>query len=97
MNYDRGADVLLVAHLADLNNDMDKFSTGILADSLTPHEQIQFAIRLVRVAEMLKVRSGWEPPPMVEGTVVDEATDDQAATGIDAAAPNAEPDNDGRP
>ncbi len=98
MSYDRNADVVLVGRLADLNNDIDAFATGILADSHTPHEQILFALRLVRIAELLKARAeGIDTSTHTEGMVVEgEATTSQTAgdTTADNAIANQKPEHD---
>ncbi|MBX7268810.1 hypothetical protein KIF24_24175 [Micromonospora sp. Llam7] len=59
----------ILRELKDISNASGEFVTGILEDSLTYDEQINFALRLVRLAEQIKARAD-RTPVVVDGEVI---------------------------
>jgi hypothetical protein len=73
----RDADMAIISKLAYINDASGDFTQGVLCDSLTPGEQIDFALQLVRLAEAIKVRAegcntGEQGALIIDGTASTE-------------------------
>jgi hypothetical protein len=77
----------IVRQLKDISGDAGQFVAGILSDDISKEDQINFALRLVRLAEHIKQRADSTAGMVIEGGVVDGGGSERPALSAGAVEP----------